>query len=144
MAYSILPSYAWVIYIGCETASSNDSYYLRRRGLGSPPPNPPNFRFELPDSSCFTDALRISEGVYLGVQIDQSPTSERQLTRISASIEDDEAILETLGELPDNTVSIARGPAPPSNVPTLSKWALKFSVLLIVLLGGWSLRNRIV
>ncbi|MEM7054037.1 MAG: IPTL-CTERM sorting domain-containing protein, partial [Pseudomonadota bacterium] len=129
----------WVFF-GCESPPSIESYYRSLIATSSPPIIP--IIIDLPDSSCFIDGLRIAQENYLGIQIDRANTIERQLTHLS--IQEGQATLRQLGPLPNNTASIARGPILPSNVPTLSKWALILSVLLIVLLGGWSLRNRIV
>lgn len=98
--------------------------------LGGPiiDPPPPPASFVLPEPSCFSSLLNTGANRWLGVQTDPTELPPRRLTRIT--LNGDQASLEDLGPLPDNTVGIAFGPAfPVEPVPALSRMAL------IVLLG---------
>ncbi len=99
-----------------------------------PPPPPggdpplPNPGVELPHPTCFASLTSTHEQEWLAVGTDEFESAPRRLVRIA--LNGDQASLQDLGALPDNTVGIAFGPAfPVEPVPALSRMAL------IVLLG---------
>lgn len=112
--------------IGCTDSES----FLEEPDLGQPfiDPPPPPVGADLPHPNCYSAALEIGVDIWLGVQADLAEAPPRRLTRLT--LDGDQASLEDLGPLPDDTVGIAFGPAfPVEPVPALSRMAL------IVLLG---------
>ncbi len=124
-----------VVTVGC----TSDESVLRPPPVFLIDPPPPPAGADLTHPSCFSAALMIGWKTWLGVQTDFDESAPRNLIRIM--LNGDQASLEDLGPLPDNTVGIAFGPAfPVEPVPALSRMAL--IVLLALVAAVVVLRRR--
>ncbi|MCA1777884.1 MAG: hypothetical protein LC637_00455 [Xanthomonadaceae bacterium] len=128
---------------GCEETTGDSRWVsfliFPAQGLPIDPP-PPGVEFELPDATCVTAGTRATGLVFLGVGAALGGGTERELMRIE--IDDTSATATTLGTLPDNTVGIAFGPIPASNVPALGLLALLVLIALVVIVAAGTARPR--
>ncbi len=120
------PEYVGLATIGCSEAGSRIE----------PPPIsvlPPTAGEMLPDPTCLSAALRIDGQTWIGVYTNPSQNPPRLLARMTRTGQDAE--IEYLDRLPDNTVGLAFGPKRPAvPVPALSIGSL--FLLLVAVLGS--------
>lgn len=121
---------------GCDGATG-DSRLVAFPLFRVPPfPDPPPFAavdLALPDATCVTAGTRFTGFTFFGVGLAADGGAERELIRID--VDPAAAAVTALGALPVNTVGIAFGPVPASNVPALGLTALLALIALVLVVA---------
>ncbi|PKL94814.1 MAG: hypothetical protein CVV18_07745 [Gammaproteobacteria bacterium HGW-Gammaproteobacteria-8] len=128
---------------GCEEVTADSRWVsfliLPPQGLPIDPP-PPGIEFELPDATCVTSGTRLTGFAFFGVGANLDGNADRELIRID--VDHTSAAVTALGALPDNTIGIAFGPVPASNVPALGQHAFLLLIMLVLIVAGGARRAR--
>jgi hypothetical protein len=122
---------------GCEEVTVDSRWVsfliLPPQGIPIDPP-PPGIEFQLPDATCVTAGTRLTGFVFFGVGAALDGSADRELIRID--VDHTSAAVTALGALPDNTIGIAFGPVPASNVPALGQPAFLLLIALVFIVAG--------